>query len=124
LVRAGTEPADQGELETTPEEVDVLATLLQRRFGGRPIVLCVAQKRGALVHILAKDAQQVLFPVHPTTPARYRVTFCPSDAKDDPNDTAGFPATTLPAFRSVRTRSNPDPASFRFRRTIEKRKKH
>ena len=38
--------------------------------------------------MLAKYAHLVLFPVHPTTAARYRETFCTSGAKDDPNDTA------------------------------------
>src|SRR5215471_18779641 len=32
----------------------------------------------------------VLFPVHPTTAARYRKTFTPSGAKSDPNDTASL----------------------------------
>src|SRR5215470_13908481 len=36
------------------------------------------QSRGALVYMLAKYAHLVLFPVHPTTAARYRETFCTS----------------------------------------------
>jgi transposase len=40
--------------------------------------------------MLANYSHLVLFPVHPTTAARYRETFCPSGAKDDPNDTASL----------------------------------
>jgi hypothetical protein len=40
--------------------------------------------------MLTKYPHLVLFPVHPTTAARYRETFCPSGAKDDPSDTASL----------------------------------
>ena len=40
--------------------------------------------------MLTKYAHLVLFPVHPTTAARYRETFCPSGAKADPSDTASL----------------------------------
>ncbi len=42
---------------------------------------------GALVYMLTKYPHLVLFPVHPTTAARYRETFAPSGAKSDPSDT-------------------------------------
>ena len=90
LVPAGSQHAEQGELENTPEAVEAWATTLQQRFGGRPIALCLEQSRGPLVYMLTKYAHLVLFPVHPTTAARYRETFCPSGAKDDPSDTASL----------------------------------
>ena len=37
--------------------------------------------------MLTKYPHLVLFPVHPTTAARYRETFAPSGAKSDPSDT-------------------------------------
>jgi len=40
--------------------------------------------------MLTKYPHLVLFPVHTTTAARYRETFCPSGAKDDPSDTASL----------------------------------
>src|SRR5215831_14078918 len=89
LVPAGSQRQEQGELQNTPEAVETWAAGLQQRFGGRPIAVCLEQARGALVYMLTKYAHLVLFPVHPTTAARYRETFCTSDAKDDPNDT-GF----------------------------------
>ena len=81
---------EQGELENTPEAVEVWAASLQQRFDGRPVAICLEQGRGALIYMLSKYAHLVLFPVHPTTAARYRETFCTSGAKDDPNDTASL----------------------------------
>jgi transposase len=90
LVPAGSQQYEQGELENTPEAVEAWAVALQQRFGGRPIALCLEQSRGALVYMLTKYPHVVLFPVHPTTAARYRETFCPSGAKSDPSDTASL----------------------------------
>jgi Transposase len=90
LAPAGSACQEQGELENTPEAVEAWAARLQQRFGDRPIAVCLEQSRGALVYMLAKYAHLVLFPVHPTTAARYRETFCTSGAKDDPSDTASL----------------------------------
>jgi transposase len=90
LVPAGSQRQEYGELENTPEAVEAWAASLQQRFGGRPIAVCLEQSRGALVYMLTKYPHLVLFPVHPTTAARYRETFCPSGAKGDPSDTASL----------------------------------
>lgn len=90
LAPAGSQRHEQGELENTPEAVEAWAAALQQRFGGRPIAVCLEQSRGALVYMLTKYPHLVLFPVHPTTAARYRETFCPSGAKADPSDTASL----------------------------------
>jgi transposase len=90
LVPAGSQQHEQGELDNTPEAVEAWAATLQQRFGGRPIAVCLEQSRGALVYMLAKYPHLVLFPVHPTTAARYREAFCPSGAKDDLGDTASL----------------------------------
>jgi len=90
LLPAGSARQESGELDNTPEAVEVWAASLQQRFGGRPIALCLEQSRGRLVYMLTKYPHLVLFPVHPTTAARYRKTFCPSGASDDPSDTASL----------------------------------
>lgn len=92
LVPAGSPPSEGelGELENTPEAVEQWAMALERRFGGQPIAVCLEQMRGGLVYMLTKYAHLVLFPVPPTTAARYRQTFCTSGAKDDPSDTASL----------------------------------
>ena len=90
LVPAVSQHFELGELENTPEAVEAWAAGLEQRFGGRPIAVCLEQSRGALVYMLTKYPHLVLFPVHPTTAAHYRETFCPSGAKSDPNDTASL----------------------------------
>jgi hypothetical protein len=86
LVAAGSQQPEQGELENTPEAVEEWAQALNQRFSGRPIAVCLEQSRGALLYMLVKYPHLVLFPVHPTTAARYRETFSPSGAKGDPGD--------------------------------------
>ena len=90
LLPAGSQRQEQGELDNTPEAVEVWAAGLQQRFSGRRIAVILEQSRGALVYMLAKYPHLVVFPVHPTTAARYRETFCPSGAKADPSDTASL----------------------------------
>ena len=90
LVPAGSDRQEHGELENTPEAVEVWAMGLHDRFGGRAIAVCLEQSRGSLVCLLAKYPHLVLFPVHPKTAADYRETFCPSGAKSDSGDTASL----------------------------------
>jgi hypothetical protein len=87
LLPAGSRKSEAGELDSTPEAVEVWAANLQQRFGDRPIAVILEQSRGPLVYMLTKYPHLVLFPVHPTTAARYRETFAPSGAKSDPSDT-------------------------------------
>src|SRR5262249_19538088 len=107
LVPAGSQRQEQGELQNTPEAVETWAAGWQQRFGGRPIAVCLEQARGALIYMLTKYAHLVLFPVHPTTAARYRETFCTSGAKDDPNDT-GFLLDLLLRHRERLRQLQPD----------------
>ena len=90
LAPADAGPQEQGELDNSPEAVEAWAARLEQRFGGRPIAVCLEQSRGALVYMLTKYPHLVLFPVHPTTAARYRETFHPSGASSDPRDTASL----------------------------------
>jgi transposase len=76
----------RGELDNTPEAVEVWATELAQRFAGRPIAVALEQARGAVVAKLSKYAHLVLFPVHPNTLNNYRKAFYPSGAKSDPGD--------------------------------------
>src|SRR5678810_499426 len=70
LLPAGSRKPEAGELDSTPEAVEVWAANLQHRFGGRPIAVILEHTRGALVYMLTKYPHLVLFPVHPTTAAR------------------------------------------------------
>jgi len=90
LVPAGSTTHEQGQLENTPEAVQVWAMSLSARFQGRPIAICLEQSRGPSVYMLCQYPHLVLFPVHSTTAARYRQVFSPSGAKDDPRDAASL----------------------------------
>ena len=76
----------RGELENTPEAIEIWASALSQRFDGRPVALAIEQARGAVISMLSKYAHLVLFPVHSTTVANYRKTFTPSGAKSDSRD--------------------------------------
>src|SRR5262252_3439910 len=52
LLPAGSQRYEEGELDNTPEAIEVWASNLQRRFGGRPIAVCREQSRGPLVYTL------------------------------------------------------------------------
>ena len=65
--------------------VDEWAKSLQGRFGG-PIAVALELARGPIVAALQKYDFFTLFPINPSTLARYREAFKPSRAKDDPTD--------------------------------------
>jgi len=54
LQPAASEPCEQGELEQTPEAIEVWAGQLATRFQGRPIAVALEQSRGAVVFALTK----------------------------------------------------------------------
>ena len=58
---------------------------LHQRFGG-PIAVALELAKGPLVYALQKYDFFVLFPINPSTLAKYREAFKPSRAKDDPTD--------------------------------------
>jgi transposase len=113
LLPAGSQQSEEGELENTPEAVEAWAASLQQRFEGRPVAVCLEQSRGPLVYMLIKYPHLVLFPVHPTTAARYRETFTPSGAKADPSDTASL-LDLLVRHREHLRRLQPDTVETRL----------
>jgi len=76
----------RGELDNTPEAIQIWAAELERRFDGRPIAVALEQSRGAVIAMLSKYAHLVLFPIHPNTVSNYRKALYPSGAKSDPKD--------------------------------------
>src|ERR1700676_1860999 len=100
-----TSKTESGHLYHTPAAVEGWAAELMRRFGGRSIAVALEQSRGALLFMLTKYAHLVLFPVHPTTLAKYRQSFRPSGAKSDPSD-AGLLVDLLVRHREKLRRLN------------------
>ena len=67
------------------ERIDEWAHAIRRRFGS-PIAVAVELSKGPIVYALQKHDCFVIFPINPSTLARYREAFQPSRAKDDPTD--------------------------------------
>ena len=86
LLPAGSSKRELSVLPHRPEAIAQWAEGLHQRFGGRPIAVCVELAKGPLVYALQRYSFLVLFPVNPTTLAKYRQTFHVSGAKDDPSD--------------------------------------
>lgn len=69
------------------KSIEEWAQSLHRRFGS-PIAVAVELSKGPIIYALQKYDFFVIFPVEPSILARYRKTFTPSGAKDDPTDAA------------------------------------
>lgn len=75
-----------GTFKHTPEDIDVWALNLQKKFNNRPVAICLELKAGPIVYALLKYSFIVLFPIPPKALAKYREAFTQSGAKDDPSD--------------------------------------
>lgn len=114
---------ERGELDNTPEAIEVGATQLHRRFDGQPLAGALEQRRGALVASLSKYGQLHLYPVHPLTLAKYREAWYPSRSKDDPKD-ADLLREILCQHRDRWRRLEPDTAAMRLLQfQVENRRK-
>jgi hypothetical protein len=85
LQAAGAEQREFGTFDHTPDSISQWAKALHDRFGG-PIAICLELSKGPLVYALQRCQFLQIFPVHPSTLAKYREAFVPSHAKDDPSD--------------------------------------
>jgi len=86
LVDLTTGKREQLIINHTPEALDEWVTKLRTRFAGQQIAVGLEQSRGPLIYALLKYDLLVLYPINPTTLAKYREAFSPSRAKDDPQD--------------------------------------
>jgi transposase len=88
LIDAQTLGREASVVRHSPEVIDQWALSLRERFGGRPIAVCLEQSRGPLIYALLKYDFLTLYPINPSTLARYREAFSPSRHKDDSTDAA------------------------------------
>lgn len=84
-------PSDTGQFEYDqfdhkPQAIDKWVLSLHERFPKRRIAICLELKNGPIVYALLKYHWIDLYPVVPSTLAKYRETFTHSGAKDDPSD--------------------------------------
>ena len=109
----GQSKIEIGELEQQPHVLGPWVAQLRKRFGGRPVAVGLEQSRGALIHGLLAYDFLVLFPIHPTTVAKYREAFKSSGAKNDPLD-AGQILEILTKHQDRLHRLNPDTVETRL----------
>lgn len=75
-------------LRHSSQTIDEWAPALRRRFGGQPVAVWLEQARGPLIFALMKYDFLTLYPVNPTTLAKYREAFSPARHKDEASDAA------------------------------------
>ena len=109
----GQSKIETGTLEQKPEVLGPWLAQLRERFGGRPIAVGLEQSRGGLIHALMAYDFLVLYPIHPTTVAKYREAFKSSGAKNDPLD-AGQILEILTKHQDRLHRLNPDTVETRL----------
>ena len=80
--------SDERQLSRIPHQVDKIdewAQAMYLRHGGQ-MAVAVELSKGPIVSALQKYCFFVIYPINPTTLAKYRQAFNPSGAKDDPTD--------------------------------------
>ena len=83
---AEKETMESGVVEHRPEILHEWVHLLRERYRGRKVAVSLEQSKGALAYLLMQYDFLVLYLVNPATSAKYRETWKPSRAKDDPTD--------------------------------------
>ena len=118
--------SEEREFSVLPHRADAIeawARSLRQRFAGQPVALCLEIAKGPLVYALQKYDFLVLFPVNPTTMAKYRQAFTPSGAKADPSD-AELALELLLRYRAKLKALQPQSAPMRaLLRLIEQRRR-
>src|ERR1043165_601411 len=128
---AGQSKKETGALEQKPEIIGPWVANLRERFGGRLIAVAVEQSRGALIHALLAYDFIILYPLHPTSVAKFREAFKSSGAKSDPLDTDQI-LQILTKHRELLKPLNPDTEETRLlgrlcedrRKTVDLRTSH
>lgn len=120
---AGEKKKETGTLEQKPEIIGPWVAKLRERFQSRPIAIAVEQSRGALIHALLSHDFITIYPIHPTTVAKFREAFKFSGAKSDPLDTEQI-LEILTKHLGLLKPLRPDSTETRLlRRLVEDRRK-
>lgn len=82
----GTSHFAQQTLKATAEAIHDWAGKMRQRFRGRRIAVGIEAARGAVIWALMAYDHIVLYPINPSSAARFREALHPSGKKDDPVD--------------------------------------
>jgi transposase len=73
-------------IASTSRAIHDWAMSLKLRFPNKPVAVACELKKGPLIYCLEKYEHIVIFPINPSTVAKYRKAFSQSGAKNDPSD--------------------------------------
>lgn len=73
-------------ISSKPEAIHQWATELAARYPNQKVAVACELQKGPLIYALSKYKHIVIFPINPSSVAKYRKVFSPSGAKDDPTD--------------------------------------
>ena len=73
-------------ISSSPKSIHAWAMELKKRYPDKPIAVACELKKGPLIFALMQYEHITLFPINPSTVAKYRNAFSHSGAKDDPGD--------------------------------------
>ena len=83
---AGTRGYQWSVISSKPDQLHAWAMALEKRYPNQLIAVACELKKGPLIYALSQYRNLVLFPVNPSSLAKYRKAFFLSGAKDDPGD--------------------------------------
>ncbi len=73
-------------ISSNPKSIHDWARSLGKRFPDKPVAVACELKKGPLIYALSQYKHIMLFPINPSTVAKYRKAFTNSGAKNDPSD--------------------------------------
>jgi len=82
----GTTKYQYSVISCKPESLNEWAISLKKRYPGKQIAVACELKKGPLIYGLSRHSHLTLFPIDPSTVAKYRKAFTQSGAKNDPMD--------------------------------------
>lgn len=85
---SSTEHRSLSVISTHPKAINDWANTLKMKYQGGLVAVACELKKGPLIYALSKFKHIVLFPINPSSVAKYRKAFALSGAKDDPTDAA------------------------------------
>ena len=110
-------------ISSKPESIHAWANQLKERYPQQRIAISCELKKGPLIYALSKYDHLVLFPINPSTVAKYRKAFTVSGAKDDPTD-AKIQSEILVHHMAKLTALTPESAELRtLAQLVENRRK-
>jgi len=82
----GTNDYQFSVISSKPQALQDWALSLKQRYPDKPVAVACELKKGPLIYALSRYEHITIFPINPSTVAKYRKAFTQSGAKNDPSD--------------------------------------